>query len=244
MIRYPAVCLFASIAILSAQPPIARRFEVASVKAAQIIPGVSPCMCEFPGRIAYRLTPLKFIVQRAYKVQDLEVSGPDWLSSERFNIDAKIPDGDSNADLPAMLQTLLAERFHLSFHNEARELAGFVLTIESSGAKLDPARDLKGYSMPRDRSGIHLKGVLTVQTLADVLSQTLRQPVINQTGLEGPFAMNLDFAPDTLDVSDNDSPALPLSAAISKQLGMKLEPKKVPVKMIVIDHIDKVPGDN
>jgi uncharacterized protein (TIGR03435 family) len=201
-------------------------------------------MCEYPGRIGYRLTPLKFIIQRAYKVQDLEVSGPDWLSSDRFDIDAKMPDGDSNADLAAMLQTLLVERFDLSFHNETRDLAGFVLTVEPSGAKLDSAKDQKGYSMPRDRSGVHLKGVLTVQTLADVLSQTLRRPVINQTGLEGPFAMSLDFAPDTLDVSDNDSPALPLPAAISKQLGLKLEPKKVPVKLIIIDHIDKLPDDN
>ena len=143
------------------------------------LPASALACVNFSGRIAYRLTPLKFITQRAYKVQDLEVLGPDWLSSERFDIEAKIPDGDSNADLPGMLQTLLTERFNLSFHNETRDLTGFVLTVGPSGAKLDAAKSPNEYSM-----------------------------------------------------------------AISKQLGMKLEAKKVPVKMIVIDHIDKVPEYN
>jgi hypothetical protein len=86
----PGVCFFAAITVSPAQRPIATRFEVASVKTAQITPDVTLCMCESPGRIAYRLTPLKFIIQRAHKVQDLEVSGPDLLSSERFDIDAKV----------------------------------------------------------------------------------------------------------------------------------------------------------
>ena len=99
--------------------------------------------------------------------------------------------------------------------------------------------------MPRDRRGFHLKGTLTIQTLADVLSQTLRKPVANETGLDGRFMLSLDFAPDSLEASDSgDELAPPLSEALRNQLGIKLEPQKVNFRILVIDHIERNPTEN
>ncbi len=201
-------------------------------------------MCEPAGRIAYRLTPLKFIIQRAYKLQDLQIEGPEWLATERFDVDAKLPEGADPQQVPAMFQAMLAERFKLAAHFVERERAGFVLTVGPSGHNLSPAKG-GGYSMPRDERGYHLRGTVSMGTLADVLSQNLQRPVVDDTGLEGPFSVSLDFAPD-LPTSDTDTGALapPLPAAMLNQLGLKMETKKNRVRILVIDHIERAPGEN
>ncbi len=222
-----------------------QEFEVTSVKHAEFRPGgAPPCMCEPAGRIAYRLTPLKFIIQRAYKLQDLQIEGPEWLATERFDVDAKLPEGATPQQAPAMFQAMLAERFKLAAHFVDRERSGFVLTVAPSGHKLSAAKG-GGYSMPRDETGYHLRGTLTIGTLADVLSQNLQSPVVDETGLEGPFSVKLDFAPDLQSPDAGDVVvAQPLPAAMLGQLGIKMEAKKIPVRILVIDHIEKTPSEN
>ena len=241
--RFGLAIVLSSLLSGQAIPPVT--FEVASIKRAEFRPGgAPPCMCEPSGRIAYRLTPLKFIIQRAYRLQDLQVEGPEWLATERFDVDAKLPEGATPQQVPMMFQAMLAERFQLSAHFVEKERAGFVLAVGPSGHKLSPAKG-GGYSMPKDETGYHLRGTLSVGTLADVLSQNLQRPVVNETGLEGSFSVKLDFAPD-LQFSDagDVSPAQPLPAAMLGQLGIKMEAKKIPVKILVVDHIEKTPGDN
>jgi uncharacterized protein (TIGR03435 family) len=99
--------------------------------------------------------------------------------------------------------------------------------------------------MPEDVTGYHLRGALTIGTLADVLSQDLQRPVVDETGLEGPFSVELDFAPD-LQPSDAGDVALasPLPAAMLNQLGIKMDAKRLPVKILVIDHIEKATSEN
>jgi uncharacterized protein (TIGR03435 family) len=97
-------------------------------------------MCEPTGRIAYRLTPLKFIIQRAYKLQDLQIEGPEWLTTERFDVDAKLPEGATLQQVPVMFQAMLAGRFQLSAHFVEKERTGFVLAVGTSGHKLSPER--------------------------------------------------------------------------------------------------------
>ena len=220
-------------------------FDVVSVKHAEFRPGdPPPCMCEPAGRIAYRLTPLKFIIQRAYKLQDLQIEGPEWLITERFDVDAKLPEGATPAQVPVMFQAMLAERFKLSAHFVEKERIGFVLAVGGSGNKLSPAKG-GGYSMPKDETGYHLRGTLSVRTLADVLSQNLQRPVVDETGLEGPFSITLDFAPDLQQSDAGDAVLAPaLRAAMLNQLGIKMDTKKISAKILVIDHIERTPSEN
>jgi uncharacterized protein (TIGR03435 family) len=243
MRRFGVAVLLSSLLSGQAIPPVT--FEVTSIKHAEFGPGgAPPCMCEPSGRIAYRLTPLKFIIQRAYRLQDLQIEGPEWLATERFDVDAKLPDGAGPEQVPGMFQAVLAERFRLSAHFVEKERTGFVLTVGPSGYKLSPAKG-GGYSMPKDDTGYHLQGTLSIGTLADVLSQNLQRPVVDETGLAGPFSVKLDFAPELQPLDAGDvALAQPLRDAMLSQLGIKMDAKRIPVKILVIDHIERTPSEN
>jgi len=90
---------------------------------------------------------LKDYIRIAYRLKDYQISGPDWLRSERFDITAKIPEGVSPGQIPEMLQGLLTERFQLKMHREKKEFPVYALEIAKSGLKIsenapDPDREL------------------------------------------------------------------------------------------------------
>jgi uncharacterized protein (TIGR03435 family) len=90
-------------------------------------------------RAEYDYMSLKDLVANAYKVKPYQVTGPAWLSSERFDIVAKIPEGATKDDAPAMLQALLEERFKLVAHKDKEEHPVLALTVGKSGPKLKEA---------------------------------------------------------------------------------------------------------
>jgi uncharacterized protein (TIGR03435 family) len=119
------------------------RFEAASVKGVEAsLPGgpsrtiVGGPGTSRPGQIAYNEQSLKNLVFLAYAVPFYQLSTPDWMDEEYFNVVAKIPAGASKDDVRVMLQNLLAERFRLKVHRETREMQGYALTVGSNGAKL------------------------------------------------------------------------------------------------------------
>ena len=225
-------------------PPLA--FDVASVRAAKPDPKVQACLCEPPGRVAYRAAPLKWIIERGFKLQDSQIKGPGWLDDATFDIDAKPPEGASQEDVPAMLRTLLEERFHLVYQVENREMSAFVLTVASGGTKLKPPEDVEDYSWRRDKTGIHLRQRTNLKDLASYLSTQLGGPVVDETGLAGLFAVKLDFAPDgwLIRSKSRGGPAPTLPDALLQQLGLKLETKKRQMQTLVVNQIDKVPTAN
>lgn len=87
-------------------------------------------------RAEYYYFPLKSMIAAAYKVKDYQVSGPDWLASDRFDIEATLPEGASKDDVPAMLQALLADRFKLVAHRETAEHKVLALIVSKGGPKL------------------------------------------------------------------------------------------------------------
>src|SRR6266540_1729197 len=97
-------------------------FEVASVKpsAPQEFGRFQISMGGDPGRIDYKGASLKNLIERAWSIKSYQVSGPDWLDSERFDVAAKLPEGGRQEDVPKMLQALLAERFQLTIHREQK----------------------------------------------------------------------------------------------------------------------------
>ncbi len=223
-------------------------FEVASVKPVEFNRQAPMCMCEQNATLAYRQASLRNIIRRAYGLQDLQLLGPDWLDAERFNIDAKSPAGASKDQVPEMLQALLAERFKLEAHTNTKWLSGFMLVLGKDGSKLTPVRTGGPFQTPIDRTGRHTSGTMTMVILAGLLSADLQRPVLDKTGLEGLYKVKLDYAMDSplgTGTGANDAvPAPSLSTALQDQAGLKIEPTKVQVKILVIDHIEKVPTEN
>src|SRR5260370_6003065 len=130
-------------------PPARLEFEVASVK-----PSTAPAMgssvnigVKINGaQMHISSLSLKDYIRLAYRVKDYQVSAPDWLTGERFEIDAKLPDGATREQVPDMLQSLLADRFGLKLHRGSKEFPVYALVVASGGLKMeelppDPADD-------------------------------------------------------------------------------------------------------
>lgn len=124
-------------------------FEVASVKNAEQ-PERSPIFCLVPCSPGERLTvtgtrvdirwmSLRKLIFTAFRIKQYQLTGPEWMESQRFDIAAKIPAGASPDQVPEMLQTLLAERFKLTVHHETRDTPVLALVVGKNGPHLEPA---------------------------------------------------------------------------------------------------------
>jgi uncharacterized protein (TIGR03435 family) len=133
---------------------------------------------------------------RAYGVKDYQIAGPDWLNSAGYDVVATIPHDATEAQLPLMLQTLLAERFKLTLHHETKDLPVYALVVGKNGPKLKPAEQEEGFSMRMSPKGRHIDGKSRLAGLCDFLSRTLDRPVVDMTDLKGVYDITLDWAPD------------------------------------------------
>jgi uncharacterized protein (TIGR03435 family) len=139
--RHLLASLFAGAAIAAQVPqstPEEPAFEVASIKANKTdAPGGSLVMP--PGRLAATNIPLKVLITNAYQLSFFQVvGGPDWVSTDRFDIAAKAPDGAPPEQTRAMLRTLLKDRFKLAVHMETRDTAIYALVKARDGDQLAP----------------------------------------------------------------------------------------------------------
>lgn len=92
-----------------------------------------------PTRIRFTNTSLAQIVARAWDVKNYQVTAPDWLNQERFDIEAKIPEGATKEQVNIMLQNLLTERFHMVVQRGTKEFQGYELVVAKGGPKLRDA---------------------------------------------------------------------------------------------------------
>lgn len=162
---------------------------------------------------------------------------PTPLGNFHYDITARAPGSApvSKEEMRAMTQNLLRERFHLQGHLAPREMPVYALVIAKSGHKLKPPdmNSNMGGTMVNPNRVRTSSSHGTLEALADQLSNTAGRPVIDATGLTGLFAYALEFNPST-----NESDLPPLSTALDEQLGLRLEPRKAPVEIFTIDHID------
>jgi uncharacterized protein (TIGR03435 family) len=224
-------------------------FDVASVRPAE---GKGEGMQVVPGSVTMRNYRMMSCLRWAYGIQDYQVSGPGWLTELSFDIVAKAGNAAPEADLRRMMQALLAERFQLAVHRETKEMQGLALTIGKNGHKLKP-NPVEG--SPSFKTGkLNLTGDgATLAQLTEFLSREMRQPVVDQTGLTGRFNYFLDisqYITDEMRKSAGPGGGPPLEAAsviaqaIQAQLGLKVEPRKVPVEMLIVERIEKTPTEN
>jgi uncharacterized protein (TIGR03435 family) len=200
-------------AICSAQAPA---FEVASVKPAR--PGITErSLTHNPGaRLTASNATVKMLIMLAYQVMPGQISGgPNWLESDGFDIDAKGADPKATqAQFRQMIQSLLADRFHLKVHRATKELSVYALVPAKNGTKLVDAKDDgPEVSMRIEGPGQMTAVKATMSMFASTLSRPLQRKVIDETGLKGAYSFTLRFVPEQSPSSPGGDSASPRPAA-------------------------------
>jgi uncharacterized protein (TIGR03435 family) len=199
------------------------------------------------------------MISLAYGINgDNVLSGPAWLETDRFDVSARAPSGSSPDDVKLMLQSLLAERFHLVLHKDTHPLPAFVLTVGKGGSKLKPSDGSQSSGCgndpnapkdpPSDHSYLYVScHNLTADQIADNLHQMaggyLTNQVANQTGLRGVYDFNLKWT-SRGHLASQGADGISIFDAVDKQLGLKLEAKIAPLPVLVVDKVDEKPTPN
>jgi uncharacterized protein (TIGR03435 family) len=241
-----AALMAAGIAAALAQPEPS--FEAASIKLHPPPIRVSSDASVRGSRVVAQAVTLRDLITNAYGVRyDQIAGGADWLGSEHYDLEAKAPGGDplTNQKAMAMLRTLLSDRFKLEVHRETRVMPVYELVTGKNGPKFKPsAPDANGGMVTRGAAGLlHMTATkVTMEDLARQLAGTAGRPVLDKTGLKGDYVFTLDWTPADR-AADPDSNTPSMFTAVQEQLGLKLEPAKDPIEMLVIDRAEK-PSQN
>jgi uncharacterized protein (TIGR03435 family) len=233
---------------LQAQPPA---FEVASVKMSD--PGTQGNQTQWdPGRLVVRGTSVKQLLQWAYQVTPLQISGgPSWLDTKKFDIEAKAEGAHTKDELFQMLRPVLADRFKIALHRETKEQSVYVLTMGTNRSKLQDAQagqptfiDLRGTPLPDNGLTLEVVGQsVSMPYLVNYLTGRFARVVIDRTGLKGEFDFKAQVALDERDRSDKQAAVATAMSNAMPLLGLKLDSQKSPVEMLVIDHAEEPSSD-
>jgi uncharacterized protein (TIGR03435 family) len=233
---------------------LGQEFEAVSVKPNNSGSGSSHSSSD-QGMLRATNLSLRNLIVTAYGMKDYQVEGPDWLSSERFDVTAKFPEAlpkdreKYNAAFTVMMQKMLADRFKLVAHREQKTFSVYGLVVGKTGIKFKEVPN-NGDSRS-DSHNTHYEGrTVSMAKLAEFLSRNTDLPVLDMTGLKGSYDLTLDWSPEPRQSGDGkddapviaDRPALP--EALQEQLGLKLESRKAPIEILVVDHAEKVPTEN
>lgn len=242
-----ATILFAG--ILSIAPAAqSAQFEVASVKRAESTTGpgdIPRNMDPSPGHFAMRNVPLRFALEWAYDLKDFEISCPEWMKAdERYDIIAKAPGPATDDEMRPMLQALLNERFQMKSHRDTKEMSVYVLSRGKGEPKVTPAAADETPKLGGSPNGAHFQA-FPISRLTFLLTRRLDRPVLDQTGLKGLFDYTIDLsglpAPAGM---PHDESAPSIFTTVQRDMGLKLEGRKEPVSVLVIDSASKVPTSN
>lgn len=260
----PSLQLLAQPSAQSAAP----QFEVASLKPGQPLPPGNFNInlgTLTHGTLTLTNTSLADCLRYAFGLTNNDqLSGPDWIKSKvvRFDIVAKAPADAPLDQVRLMLRTLLTERFQLALHHEQKELSYLALVPGKKGPKLKPAIEDPDTSGNKYLMGRIVSNRISMITLATVLSRFTGQTVLDMTGLPGSYDLKLQWTPEDTPkaptsgrgadagASGDASPTLvddsapSLFGAVEQQLGLKLEVRKGPIDVIVIDHAERIPAGN
>jgi uncharacterized protein (TIGR03435 family) len=193
------------------------------------------------GQIVMTNLTLERLIERAYGVKPTQVSGPNWLADVHVDIMAKFPPDTKDSEHPQMLRALLEDRFKLAVHRETKELPGYALLVAKGGFKLKPV-DVEDDDTQHQGGRIQTlaaKGT-SMALLADLVSRYLNTIVVDKTGIDGVYNFDLRWVSD--EEKAEDIPTLPI--ALQETLGVRLQAQKVPVDVIVVDRVERVPTEN
>jgi len=295
MIRPAILCVFVTTMAFGQTAPTAQ-FEVASIRpSAPAAMGQVGLGLHIDGsQVSIRQFALKDSIAIAFNLKAYQVTGPDWLGTEKFDIVAKLPDGAPRDQVRAMLQALLLDRFQMKTHRETKDFSVYAVVVAKGGLKMkevpaDPAIDPPDGEKPADRGAVNVSvsggrgGVVAnygngsfftlgdnrieakkmqMNYVADMLARFEDRPVVDMTDLKGKYDFTLNF-------TEEDYRAMMIRAALAsgvalppeaihlmetasgdslfsalQAVGLKLESRKAPLDILVIDHIEKTPTEN
>jgi uncharacterized protein (TIGR03435 family) len=245
-------------------------FEVASIKPADISPGGGYTMwlkggpgTNDPTRIDYHNVSLSDLISKAYGVEYYQIVGPDWLRTQRFQIAATLAQGSTREQFQLMFRNLLADRFKVQLHRDQKEMDRYSLTVAKGGPKFKAHVETPPDEKPQSfgshtgadgypvipRAGVafiegRARGKFPnagVDIIANMLQERLHSPVIDDTGLTGKYDFDLFWDMRPASSADNGPDFV---TAVQQQLGLKLERKKAPVAVVVVDHAERTPTAN
>jgi uncharacterized protein (TIGR03435 family) len=230
--------------VVFAQGP---QFEVASVKRAEgggPVGDIPRNMDSSPGHFAMRNVPLRYALEWAYDLKDWEISGPEWIKAdERFDIIAKASGPSTDDQMRPMLQALLIERLQMKVHRETRDLNCYVLIPGKGAPKVKQAASDEPQRISGGAGGASFQN-FPLSRLTFLLSRRLDRPVLDQSGLKGNFDYTVDISglPGPQGVTDPAAPSI--FTTVQRDLGLKLEARKEPISVLVVDQANKTPTAN
>jgi len=273
------------------QQPARPEFEVATIRPSAPSPEVTVTAgAHIDGaQVRWVSLTLKYFMATAYRVKQYQISGPDWISSDRFDISATIPAGVSTTQMPEMLQRLIEDRFQVKMHREKKDFPVYALEIAKGGLKMqanppDPDAPKADANTPANTNvngsaqGISIdfgRGSsytlannrfegkkLTMANVVRALELYTDRPIVDLTDLTGTY----DF---TLEITAEDYRAMLVRAAVSagltlppealrlldgatlpslfeamQKVGLKLNARKAPLDMLVVEEARKTPTEN
>jgi uncharacterized protein (TIGR03435 family) len=252
---------------LSQVPPVLPSFDVASFKLMSG-PCSHTLPCAFgedsvqttPTGFACHGCPLGYLIRWAYGLHlyhPNETVGPDWIEPGnnwvRYDVVAKTDHPALAGDLRLMLRALLAERLKMALHREPKEMPVYVLSVGSGELKLRPSKDegeAKFTPPPPGSDGIWWWGVwhferYQLDGLYEFLWRFLPTPIVDETGIPGRFDFDLNMGKyrDYYEVPlpGNRADLGPVLNRALQEVGLKLEQKRRPVEVLLIDHVEKTP---
>jgi uncharacterized protein (TIGR03435 family) len=248
------VGLFLAVALAAAAQNQPLKFEVVSIRPCQPDKGPNG-MRPMPGgeRYVAGCGPLRPTLWTSYWLQpDQVVGGPDWIDKDNFYIEGLAARPSTIGELHVMMQNALVERFNLQFHREFKDVQAYVITLDKDGPKNlreHTPTNASDLAIDRTGEGLHEKWVAKASPMDFFvwrLGLKLSRPVIDQTGLRaGGYDFDLSFTNDLPALTpgapppDLDTSGPTIFQAFREQLGLKLDARKAPVEVLIIDHAEK-----
>lgn len=240
------------------QPPMDPKadpsFDISTVKPSQ--PDKPGSMLTVQqGKLVTRNLSVKGLIVFAWELQPKQlIGGPAWLEEEKFDITAKpdTPGMPNEKQFKSMVRKLVQERFKFKFHEEQKELPAYVMTVLKSGNKMtvnEGGGDFPGFS-GRGPGSIAVFNTTMLQFAQFLQSGILDRPVVDKTELTKKYDFTLKWQPDETQLNGRTPPPTDSTetfptfmTAVQEQLGLKFESTKAPVKVLVIDQVEK-PEEN
>jgi uncharacterized protein (TIGR03435 family) len=229
-------------------------FEVASIRPNHTTGGRPNAEFLSGGqRFAATNISLANLIIVAYGITPRQIGPLPPITFEKYDILASTDHPVSRDQMRRMIQSLLADRFKLKIHPESKELSVYELVVDKHGPKLQRGQGQLPWNLTRSRgSEQDIGGVnhitFTDESMADfasVLSTLLAvgRMVIDKTGLSGNYDFGLKYTRADRPIPPSDADAPSIFTAMQEQLGLRLEPAKGPVEILVVDHVER-PDEN
>ncbi len=212
--------------------------------------------CDYSGaRVTCQLS-LQELIKEAFQLKKYEIAGPGWLAEDLFVFQAIMPPDTGKDAARLMLKGALQDRFGLSSHFEQRDVPAYAMIPAKGGIKLQPAdaaehRKLlsiggRGGAFLTSSPGQFSAVAISLELLAANLETFagLDRPVVNMTGLSGSYKVDLHW-------NETDDPEYTARGvdpgfrnAVKVQLGLELEKRQIPTRVLVVDHVNRTPSEN